>query len=148
MLAPAFFIFVKSPLKEPKKIAKGTIRSIILDKELTTMLTDLQKAELYLKNKDMTFKYKEKESGISMNTLKKYITLPQRLKKASWSNVTKLARLYDDEVEKKKLKNFSPKDVAEFMDWMNENIPEDFYGKKLRKIILENKEIYLQLIEK
>ena len=112
------------------------------------MLTDLQKAELYLKNKDMTFNYKEKESGISMNTLKKYITLPQRLKKASWSNVTKLARLYDDEVEKKKLKNFSPKDVAEFMDWMNKNIPEDFYGKKLRKIILENKEIYLQLIEK
>ena len=105
------------------------------------MLTDLQKAELYLKNKDMTFKYKEKESGISMNTLKKYITLPQRLKKASWSNVTKLARLYDDEVEKKKLKSFSPKDVAEFMDWMNKNIPEDFYGKKLRKIILENESL-------
>ena len=45
------------------------------------MLTDLQKAELYLKNKDMTFKHKSEKSGISINTLKKYITLPQRLKK-------------------------------------------------------------------
>ena len=112
------------------------------------MLTDLQKAELYLKNKDMTFKHKSEKSGISINTLKKYITLPQRLKKASWINVTRLARLYDNEVEKKNLESFNLKDVVKFMDWMNENIPEDPYGKELRKIILENREIYLQLIER
>lgn len=109
------------------------------------MLTDLQKAELYIKDKHFTFEQKSKKSDISISTLKKYVTLPQRLRNASWQNVSKLATLYDSEILQK---NIDPIEIAKFLNWMDKNIPNDLYGERLRKIILNNKEILFQIIER
>lgn len=109
------------------------------------MLTDLQKAELYIKDRHFTFKQKAKKSGISISTLKKYVTFPQRLRNASWQNISTLSTLYDVEIMQK---NIDPIEIAKFINWIDKNIPNDLYGEKLRKIILNNKEILFQITKK
>ena len=58
-------------------------------------MTELDKAQAIVANKNNSFATLKEVSGVSIPTLKAYRANPEKLKTARWSTVHKLAQLYD-----------------------------------------------------
>ena len=59
-------------------------------------MNDLEKAQKLLTAKLMPLNVISKKSRISYNTVRQYAAHSEKLEKASWSRIHKLALIYDD----------------------------------------------------
>lgn len=110
-------------------------------------MNELDKAQEIIA--DSNFKMKEfaEKYKVNYNTLYSYVSGSKQLKNARWNLIHKLANYYDKIHMRDVLTNVSPKDIHDLEEWMQTKLPNDNRGKLLRKIILENQDIYLALIK-
>ena len=108
------------------------------------MKSDMDKAKKFLKNRKVTYKQIALKTEISESTIRKYGMKKSSLQDGKWENINKLARLYDDSVIANNLGSLN--DWNYLKKWVNENILDDRIGKTIKKIILKDKKVIVEII--
>lgn len=101
--------------------------------ESTDMMNDLQKAKTAIENRKMSFSEMSKVTGISVARLKSYSSNSKQLETAKLTSVNSLARVFEEQFK--------------LDEWLNQNIPNDYYGKWVKEAIVNGKNVYYEVIK-
>lgn len=108
-------------------------------------MNDLEKAKKVLENPHFKVRAFAKENNINNSTLYKYMADPQKMSSGVWDTIHKLAKYYDNLYYKKMLTEIDPRKIHNFEKWIENSLPQDPYGDKIREIILDNKRLYFEI---
>lgn len=97
------------------------------------MMNDLQKAKAAIENRKMSFSEMSKVTGVSIARLKSFSSNSKQLETAQLTSVIPLARVFDEQLK--------------LDEWINQNIPNDYYGRHVKESIVNRKNVYYEIIK-
>lgn len=98
---------------------------------MVEILNDLQKAKAAIENRKMSFSEMSKVTGISVARLKSFSSNTKQLETAQLTSVNPLAQVFEKQLK--------------FDEWLNKNIPNDYYGKLVKESIVNGKNVYYEI---
>lgn len=145
----SFFILkkvLKMILKSIKNNTKASIMLSVRDKELN--MREIEKARAILLSSHLTFNQLHEITKIPVPTLKRYSR--QAKDKASfgkYENIAKLAKVYDKSKFEDQKRQIDLTKAMELGEWLKNNIPNDTWGKRIKKAIMNDSEVLIKILQ-
>lgn len=136
----------KMILKNIENDTKASIMLSVKDKELN--MKEIEKARAILLSNHLTFNQLHEATNIPVSTLKRYSRQAKsKVPFGKYENIAELAKVYDKSKFEDQKRQIDLTKAMELGEWLKNNIPNDTWGKRIKKAIMNDSEVLIKILQ-
>ncbi|WP_297952470.1 hypothetical protein [uncultured Lactobacillus sp.] len=111
-------------------------------------MKEIEKARAILLSNHLTFNQLHEATNIPVSTLKRYSRQAKgKVPFGKYENIAKLAKVYDKSKFEDQKRQIDLTKAMELGEWLKNNIPNDTWGKRIKKAIMNDSEVLIKILQ-